>query len=105
MNFQLCHSEQRRNRPPPLSFRAKKIIRLRMVFTVEEPAFLTFTSALHLRETDKTNLAQTWKSHSWPRVQKEMCFSPAPQCATLVTEACKEKQKTFFELAERFKRS
>src|SRR5438270_11584931 len=58
MNFQLCHSEQRRNRPPPLSFRAKKIIRLRMIFTVEEPAYLTLTSALHLRETDKTNLAQ-----------------------------------------------
>jgi len=30
-----------------------------------------------------------------------MCFSPVPQCATLGIEASKQKEKAFFELAER----
>ena len=34
-----------------------------------------------------------------------MCFSPVPQCATLGIEASKQKEKAFFELAERFRSS
>src|SRR5256885_17005938 len=40
-SFKLCHCDRRRNHSRHLSFRAKKIIRLRMIFTVEEPAFLS----------------------------------------------------------------
>src|SRR5438477_6874721 len=45
-SFKLCHCDRRRNHSPHLSFRAKKTIRLRMIFTVEEPAFLILTSVL-----------------------------------------------------------